>query len=134
MGQADHQFLPRVLPVAIGTMVRFENRDRVYHNAFSISPARIFDIGKYAPHQSREVKFDTPGVVQLYSDIDPSMAGFVFVTPTPFFTQPDAMGVFRLANLPRGTYTLKVWHPTLGRLTRQVQLPPQGDADVTLRF
>jgi plastocyanin len=134
IGQAEHRFLPRVLPVALGTKVFFENRDRVWHNAFSISPAKRFDLGKYPPRQTRAVTFDAPGVVQLYSDIDPSMAGFVFVSPSPIFTQPDAGGAFALPDLPAGTYTLKVWHPTLGRLTRRVEVTGQADAAVSLAF
>jgi hypothetical protein len=134
MGQVDHRFIPRVVAVAPGTTVHFENRDRVYHNVFSISPARRFDLGKYGPRKSYGVKFDTPGVVQLYCDIDPSMAGFVFVAPSAIFTQPDAMGTFELPNLPRGAYTLKAWHPSFGHLTHRVVVPQRGDAEVTLRY
>jgi plastocyanin len=134
IGQVEHRFVPRVLPVALGTTVLFENRDRVWHNAFSISPAKRFDLGKYPPRQARAVTFDAPGVVQLYSDIDPSMAGFVFVSPTPIFTQPDPGGAFALPALPAGTYTLKVWHPTLGRLTRRVEVTGQADPTLSLTF
>ena len=132
--QVDHHFVPRVLPVAVGATVRFENRDRVYHNVFSVSPAKRFDVGKYAPRQSRQVSFDKPGVVPLYCDIDPAMAGFVFVAPTPLYTQPDAGGGFVLPDLPCGTYTLRVWHPTLGQLVRKVIVPAQGEAVVTLQL
>lgn len=134
IGQLDHRFLPRVLPVAAGTTVAFENRDQVYHNVFSVSPVKRFDVGKYAPRQKREVKFEKPGIVKLYCDIDPSMTGFVFVLPTAVFAQPDASGAFELPRLPRGKYTLKVWHPSLGRATRDVEIPKKGDLDVTLNF
>jgi hypothetical protein len=36
MEQAHMRFMPRVLPVSVGMQVRFRNRDRVYHNAFSL--------------------------------------------------------------------------------------------------
>jgi plastocyanin len=134
IAQIDHSFVPRVLPVAVGTTVRFENRDRVYHNVFSVSPAKRFDIGKYAPSQMRQVTFDTPGVVELFCDIDPSMAGFVFVVPHQIFTRPDASGAFALPKLPRGNYILKAWHPSLGRLSRKVEMPKKGDLVVTLHF
>jgi hypothetical protein len=130
MGQVDHHFVPRVLAVEVGTTVQFENRDRVYHNVFSVSPVRRFDTGKYAPRQVRPIAFEKPGVVKLYCDIDPSMAGFVFVVPGRHFTQPSTTGSFSLPDLPRGTYTLTVWHPTLGQRTRQVEMPEKGDAIV----
>ena len=134
MDQIDHRFVPRVLPVAVGTTVRFENRDHIYHNVFSVSPAKRFDIGKYAPRQMRQVTFDAPGVVELFCDIDPAMAGFVFVVPHPAFTRPDASGAFALPKLPRGSYILKVWHPSLGRVSRRIEMPRKGDLVVTLHF
>jgi plastocyanin len=134
MGQANHKFLPRVLAIPAGTTVHFQNRDRVYQNVFSISPAKKFDVGKYPPGQSRSVKFDTPGVVQLYCDIDPSMAGFIVVVPNQYFTKPDAAGAFEITHLPRGPYTLKVWHPRLGKLTQRVVLPHRDDASVALSY
>ena len=102
--------------------------------SFSVSPAKRFDIGKYAPSQMRQVTFDTPGVVELFCDIDPSMAGFVFVLPHRVFTRPDASGAFTLPKLPRGNYILKAWHPSLGRLSRKVEMPKKGDLVVTLHF
>ncbi len=132
--QGEHQFEPRVIAIAVGTMVRFENRDQIYHNVFSVSPARKFDIGKYAPGQTRRIRFDKPGVVKLYNDIDPAMAGFVFVLPHPVFTQPDATGAFVFPKLPRGRYTLKVWHPALGRVNRSIEIPRKGDLVVDLKF
>lgn len=132
--QEEHRFVPRVIAVPVGATVRFENHADVYHNVFSVSPARRFDIGKYAPGQSRKVRFDKPGVIKLYDDIDPGMAGFVFVLPHPVFTQPDATGAFTIPQLPKGSYTLKVWHPSLGRLNRTIEMPAKGDLQVDLKF
>ena len=126
--------LAALTTVTVGSTVRFANRDRVYHNVFSVSPAKRFDIGKYAPHQMRQVTFDTPGVVELFCGIDPSMAGFVFVVPHQVFTRPDATGAFLLPKLPRGSYILKAWHPSLGRVSRKVEMPKKGDLVVTLHF
>ena len=134
IGQTKHCFIPNVLPVAAGSTVRFENRDRVYHNVFSVSPIKRFDVGKYAPGKSKAVRFDKQGVVQLFCDIDPSMAGYVMVLPHHAFVQPDVTGAFALPKLPRGTYTVKVWHPKYGRLTRKVEMPKRGDAIVELRY
>jgi len=132
--QKDHHFLPRVLPVAVGTRVRFENHDHIYHSVFSVSPAKRFDLGKHPPGQAGEVTFDRPGLVQLYCDIDRAMAGFVFVTPNHLFVRPDPTGAFTFPKLPKGTYTVKVWHPRFGERTQTVEIPRKGDAVIALSY
>lgn len=122
IGQRGHRFIPHVLPIARGTTVRFVNRDRVYHNVFSVSPVRTFDTGPYAPGRVREVTFDEPGVVQLFCELDRAMTGFVFVAPTSWFVTPDARGLFELRGLPLGEYEVHAWHPTRGRTKRKVEL------------
>ena len=132
--QVDRRFIPRVMAVAAGTTIRFENMDRVYHNAFSVSAPRRFDLGKYAPGQSRRVAFDRPGVVRLFCDIDPDENGYVIVTPNHAFVRPDPSGGFALPKLPRGKYHLTVWHPRFGKRTRAIEIPKRGDLVLDLRF
>ncbi len=130
--QARIQFVPRVLPVMVGTTVRFHNQDRVYHHPFSVSPAKRFDLDLYAPGESRSVTFDRVGVVNLYCEIHPRMAGFVVVLPHGGYTQPDAAGAFTLPKLPGGIYTIHVWHPTRGEKTWNVEIPQRGNVTVRL--
>ena len=132
--QAHNQFVPHVLPVVRGTTVRFENRDAVYHNTFSVSPAKRFDLGKYRPGESRSVTFDRLGAVNLFCDLHPGSSGFVLVVPNSAYTQPDARGGFALPPLPRGWYKVKFWHPVLGERSRRVEIPKRGDASVELNF
>jgi plastocyanin len=132
--QQERRFFPRVVAVAAGTTIRFQNRDDVYHNVFSVSPAKKFDIGKYPPHAVNQVTFDRPGVVNLYCDIHPKMAAYVLVLPHRFFTRPERDGGFSLPSLPAGSYTLRAWHPAYGRIVRRIQVPEHGDIDVPLRF
>jgi plastocyanin len=133
MAERAHRFQPHVLAIAAGTRVRFENHDGVYHNVFRVSPVKRFDSGRCRPGRARTITFERPGVVRVFCEIDPAMTGYVFVTPNPMFTQPDSTGAFELRGLPRGTYVVRVWHPTLGRVKRRVTL--QGrNAEVQLRF
>ena len=134
VGQAYGCFVPSPLPIAAGTTVEFENQDRVYHSVFSVSPARRFDIGKYAPRASHQVRFDQPGVVKLFCDIDPGEIGYICVTPNHAYTQPDPSGAFKLPKLPPGTYRLRVWHPGYKRITRDIVMPRRGDVALDLRL
>lgn len=133
LAQKDQSFVPRVLPVAVGSKVDFPNFDPIFHNVFSVSPARRFDLGKYAQGKSRQVEFDREGVVNVFCDIHSSMAAWIVVLPNHAFTQPAADGSFRLPDLPPGRYQLVVWHPDLPGLERTVDLAT-GDLAVELRW
>jgi len=111
IAQKDLAFLPALLPVQVGTRVEFPNLDDTYHNIFSYSPAKRFDLGRYRPEERpipSEV-FDAPGLVVLRCDIHEHMRGLVLVLSTPFFVVTDADGRFRLRGLPEGRYMLKAW-------------------------
>ena len=109
--QKDLTFIPALLPVRVGTKVEFPNLDDTYHNIFSYSPAKRFDLGRYRPDE-RPVPsqvFDKPGLVTLRCDIHEHMRGLILVLNTPYFMMTDTAGHFRLSGLPAGHYTLKAW-------------------------
>src|SRR6266480_297217 len=111
VAQKDLAFLPPLLPVQIGTTVEFPNLDDTYHNIFSYSPAKRFDLGRYRPEERPipSVTFDQPGLVTLRCDIHEHMRGLILVLKTPYFVMSDTAGRFRLDKLPAGRYTLKAW-------------------------
>jgi plastocyanin len=111
VAQKDLTFLPSLLPVPVGTKVEFPNLDDTYHNIFSYSPAKRFDLGRYRPDE-RPIPtqvFDKPGLVILRCDIHEHMRGLILVLNTPHFVMTDTDGHFRLDGLPAGHYTLKAW-------------------------
>ena len=85
MDQRNETFLPRLLAVQTGTTVDFPNSDSTYHNVFSLSRARRFDLGRYAAGKTKSVRFDRPGVVRVFCDIHSHMSAFIVV-----FNQKDA--------------------------------------------
>jgi plastocyanin len=111
IAQKDLAFLPSLLPVQAGTRVEFPNLDDTYHNIFSYSPTKRFDLGRYRPEERpipSEV-FDVAGLVTLRCDIHEHMRGLILVLNTPYFVVTDTQGRFRLSGLPSGHYTLKAW-------------------------
>ncbi len=109
--QKDLTFIPSLLPVRVGTKVEFPNLDDTYHNIFSYSPAKRFDLGRYRPDE-RPIPtqvFDKPGMVILRCDIHEHMRGLILVLNTPHFVMTDTNGHFRLDGLRAGHYTLKAW-------------------------
>lgn len=134
MVQTRHSFLPRVLAVPAGVVVEFHNQDIVYHNVFSVSPSRRFDLGKYAPGQTRRVQFDSTGVVNLFCDIHPDMAAFLVVVPNMAYARPAASGAYALPSLPRGNYVVHAWGPGLDPLRREIEVPGRGSVNLDLSF
>ncbi len=111
VAQKDLTFIPSLLPVRVGTKVEFPNLDDTYHNIFSYSPPKRFDLGRYRPDE-RPIPtqvFDKPGLVILRCDIHEHMRGLILVLNTPYFVMTDTNGHFRLDGLPAGHYTLKAW-------------------------
>jgi plastocyanin len=109
--QKDLTFVPALLPIRVGTRVEFPNLDDTYHNIFSYSPAKRFDLGRYRAEERpipAEV-FDKPGLITLRCDIHEHMRGLILVLNTSHFVMTDTDGHFRLNGLPAGRYKLKAW-------------------------
>ncbi len=120
MDQRNETFVPRLLAVTTGTAVDFPNSDLTYHNVFSLSRARRFDLGRYAAGKSKAVRFDRPGIVRVFCDIHSHMNAFILVFAHAFFTVTSADGDFQLPPVPPGTYSVAIWFEGDVRVSRQV--------------
>ena len=111
ISQKDLAFLPSLLAVQVGTRVEFPNFDDTFHNIFSFSPAKRFDLGRYRPDEKPVPSqvFEEAGLVTLRCDIHEHMRALILVLDTPHFIITDDVGAFRLSGLPDGRYTLKAW-------------------------
>ena len=100
--QRGMSFDPSVLVVVAGQEVGFPNEDPYYHNVFSYSPAKRFDLGRYTKGKSKSVVFEDPGVVQVFCDIHSDMKGTILVLQNPYFARPDPKsGGFRIPSVPK---------------------------------
>ena len=111
MVQKNLAFVTPLLPVQVGTKVEFPNQDDTFHNIFSFSPTKRFDLGRYRSEE-RPIPsqvFDAPGSVILRCDIHEHMRGLILVLETPHFTTTKTDGTYRLTGLPAGHYKLKAW-------------------------
>ncbi len=122
--QKELQFVPSLLPVQVGTKVEFPNLDDTYHNVFSYSPAKRFDLGRYRPDE-RPIPsqvFEKTGLVTLRCDIHEHMRGLILVLDTPYFVTTGTDGKFRLSGLPAGEYKLRAWLSSKTTLEKPVEL------------
>ncbi len=148
MDQRNLEFIPHVLPVLVGTAVEFPNHDKVNHNVFSMSRTKKFNLGSYAPGQSKTVVFDKPGIVELRCDVHAEMAAYILVLKSPYFAVTDKQGRFEIpaaaylkqagitgvADLVAGKYLLKTWHQKLKSRKKSIVVPQTGTVTVEFRL
>ena len=135
LDQRNQTFVPHVLAIQAGTSVDFPNNDKTYHNVFSLSRAKRFDLGRYPKSQVRTVRFDRPGVVRVFCDIHSHMSAFILVFAHRYFATTDESGAYRIEGVPAGPYRLVAWNDGQEREVRAVEVPAGGavEADFVLK-
>ncbi len=133
LDQRNEAFVPHVLAIVAGTTVDFPNNDTTYHNVFSLSSTRSFDLGRYAVGRSKSVRFDRPGIVRVFCDIHSHMSAFILVFAHRHFAVTDDDGRYRLENVPPGSYTVMAWNESAPTESRRIVVPESG-GDVEANF
>jgi len=137
LAQVAKQFVPRVIVVPVGTSVQFPNRDTVRHHVYSFSPIKTFELKLYTGVAANPVVFDKSGIAVLGCNIHDNMAAWVVVVETPYYGRSAEAGKVALANVPAGSYRLRVWHPGLAVGSQPLDQPlvvAAADAAVTVRM
>lgn len=125
--QQNLKFSPTVLAVKVGDTVEFPNHDKVWHNVYSKGGANDFDLGLYAPNNSRSKKFENAGISRILCNAHPDMEAFVVVKDHPFFSTSDSRGNYEIKNVPLGKLRVEIWYPNLGVRSEPVPLVRDGE-------
>lgn len=128
--QRNENFVPRVVAVTVGSTVDFPNDDPIYHNVFSLSRTKTFDLGRFPKGKSRGERFDKPGVVKVFCQIHSHMSATVMVFDHPWFAMPDEQGNFDLSGVPSGMHQITAWHERLGDTTLPLRVEPGRPATI----
>ena len=135
LDQRDEQFVPHVLAIVAGTVVDFPNNDRTYHNVFSLSKTRSFDLGRYSAGRSKAIRFDQPGIVRVFCDIHSHMSAFILVFAHRYFALTDEDGRYHIDNVPPGSYTVVAWNEAMPSESGRVQVADAGgEVELSFRF
>jgi plastocyanin len=118
--QLDRRFQPDLVVIPVGTTVSFPNMDPIFHNVFSLSKARTFDLGSYDKGETRKVQFSRPGIVEVYCHLHPNMTATIVVAPNRWYARPDSAGHYQISDVPPGQYTLVAWHKAAGYFRRPI--------------
>jgi plastocyanin len=127
VNQRHAAFDPHILPVVVGTTVEWPNNDDIFHNVFSYSEVKPFDLELYMKPKIKSVTFDKPGRVDVFCSIHSSMSCVVLVLENPFFAKTEANGIYTIRNVPAGTYKLKAWHERLPAKVQEIVVPEKGE-------
>jgi hypothetical protein len=60
------------------------------------------------------------------------MAGYIIVSPTPYFAKTDANGDYKIENVPDGAYTVVAWHEGAKNASKSVTVAGDTKADFTV--
>ena len=133
LDQKGCQFSPHVLLVPAGAEVDIVNPDGVLHNIHTFSKVNPA-INKAQPKFKKVMteKFDKPEIIKVQCDAHSWMAGWIVVQEHPYYAVTDAEGSFRLTNVPPGKHKIEVWHETLGKETKEVEV--KAGAETKLAF
>ena len=131
---AEKAFSPHVLVVPVGSTVAFPNHDPFNHNVFSLSEEQPFDLGLYGRGEARSIRLERAGIIRVYCNVHSQMSALLVVRDGPYFVQPYGDGSFLLPTVPPGHYILHAWHERAPELTRPLDVPAAGLADVALEL
>lgn len=122
MEQKSRKFVPELLAITKDEIVSFPNRDAIFHNVFSQSTSRPFDLGSFKKDESKEKQFPSLGVVDVYCNIHPEMAATILVVPNQRHTRVGADGKFAIDGVRPGNwkvfaYTRRAIRPASAEIT-----------------
>jgi plastocyanin len=129
--QVSRRFVPDLAVVPAGSTVSFPNRDAIFHNVFSLSKPKTFDLGTYPKDRTRTVTLPHAGIVYVNCHLHPNMSAAILVTPNRWHTQADAAGHFRLADVPPGRHTVVAWHKAAGFFRQTIEIGESRHATVS---
>lgn len=134
MDQRGKEFLPRVLPIVVGTTVEFKNSDPFNHNVFTPDKcAGSFDLETWPTGETRGYTFTQPCEAAMLCNVHPEMMASILVVETPYFAVTEKDGSYTMPDVPDGTYEVSVWHEMLPKMTQTVSVSGESSADFTLK-
>ena len=73
VSQNAKAFSIAALKAKVGDTISFRNEDPFVHNIFSLSDVQSFDLGTFAKGESRQVKLEKPGKLEVECAVHPEM-------------------------------------------------------------
>jgi plastocyanin len=119
--QKGCKFIPHVVVMQPGEL-EIKNSDGILHNIHTYSTANP-SINKAQPKFKKTMteKLEKPEFVKVTCDVHSWMLGWVAVVPG-LASVTDKDGVAKIENVPAGKHKIEVWHETLGKQEKDVEV------------
>ena len=133
LDQKGCEFHPDVLVMAPGEL-DILNSDGVLHNIHTFSTANP-PFNKAQPKFKKVMteKIEKPEVIKIQCDAHSWMHGWIVVTENPAAVT-DEKGAFKLENVPPGKHKVEVWHPVLGKQSKDVEVKAGQEVKVAFEL
>ena len=130
-------FSPHAVGMMVGQKINFTNDDSVLHNVRANTKVnKMFNIAQPIQGMTTTKTFEQPEIgIQMRCDVHFWMSSYIHVLKHPFFAVTGDDGSFSIKDLPAGTYTIEVWHESLGTQTQIVTVADgeSKEANFTLK-
>jgi plastocyanin len=136
LDQKGCMYGPRVFGIQVGQSLDIVNSDETLHNVHAMPMAnREFNRGQALQGMKYTTTFTAPEVMLPFKcDVHKWMNAWVGVLEHPFYAVSGKAGMFALAGLPPGSYTIEAWHEKLGAQTQQVTIGPKESKKISFVF
>jgi hypothetical protein len=137
LDQNGCMFVPHMLLVPAKSSVDILNSDGILHNMHTYPTQNVNQAinkaqPKFKPKMSE--KFEKPEVIKVQCDVHGWMTAWIVVHDHPYYSVTDGKGQFKLTDVPPGTYTLEVWHETLGKQSQKVTVKPKEEVKASFEL
>jgi plastocyanin len=133
--QKNCVYTPRVVGARAGGTLRISSDDQLLHNVHSVSTLNPFNFSEGKSGASRDITVKGPDVMmRIVCDIHSWMMAYVGVETHPYYAVTGADGTFKIANVPAGKRTVRVWHERYGQLTQTVNVAAGGSANADFSY
>jgi plastocyanin len=125
MDQQGCVFKPHVVVIGVGQSMAFLNSDPIIHNIHTWPRSNpSMSVSQLAKGLGRPIRrtFALPDEIKVTCDVHKWMGAWIIVRDTPYHALTGEDGTFEISGVPPGRYTMVVWHETLERVERAVEL------------
>lgn len=133
LDQHGCRFSPHIVVVPAGKPLKVLNNDGILHNVHTFpqknSPLNVAQPGF---RKTMDATFAQAETVKVGCDVHPWMGAYVVSSETPYVAVTDASGAFTIPDVPPGSYTVSIWHETLGEQSAKVTVAEGQRATVSI--
>ncbi len=135
LDQRGCQFRPHVFIVPAGKSFDLINSDGILHNFRTVGEKNPI-LNKAQPKFKKKlkIKIDKPEIIHANCDVHEWMHAWLVVAEHPYYVLTEENGSFKIPAVPPGTYTLQLWHETLGQQTRKVTVKAGEETKVAFEL